>query len=399
MAIRPIDRYPSQTDGTDPAYPHGKAKNVNSPGDNTGTPWEKDLVNDWLGFLQSLLSAAGVSPSGTPDKVGASQYLSALRAVARVSASSLRLALENPASPPTFPSAPEACGYCDTFGQWWGLDLTGGGAFVNDGNGWVASTPVTVSGATNVTSAWGGGACLVAFDPPSATATRLVRSSDGGATWATQSLPPSYDGSTSVAWTGTHFLAVQADGATFRSTSGTTGTWTAAGTLPGGVTHTNFRQVATNGSVFIGSTGSTGTIVRTADHGVTFTSVTPPGSTNVGGVTYDPFSGLFYACGEASGAPAVWRSTDGNSWASVGPLVFVADQSPGAYAARIKFCGSSFVASFGVSGKTKTSTDGVTWTGGVFTPASVAHAQYHSAGGRIVSLGFGVTGLYLSGPA
>lgn len=79
MAISPKLRYPEQIDETDLAgYPHGKAQNVAVEGDGTGTPLEKDIVNDVFGFQQAILAAAAVAPSGVPDKVGASQYLSAL---------------------------------------------------------------------------------------------------------------------------------------------------------------------------------------------------------------------------------------------------------------------------------------------------------------------------------
>jgi hypothetical protein len=63
----------------DPGYPHGKARNRSLPGDSDGTPWEEDLVNDIWGLLQSLLAQVGITPTGTPDEVGASQYLQALR--------------------------------------------------------------------------------------------------------------------------------------------------------------------------------------------------------------------------------------------------------------------------------------------------------------------------------
>lgn len=79
MALIPIDRYPAQVDA-DAAYPHGKARNAGSFQDGTGTPLEKDWLNDDWGFKQALLAAAGIAPSGTPDAVGASQYLDALRA-------------------------------------------------------------------------------------------------------------------------------------------------------------------------------------------------------------------------------------------------------------------------------------------------------------------------------
>lgn len=80
MALIPKNRYPGQVDPSDTvSYPHGKAQNVTSPGDGTGTPWEQDLVNDIFGFQQALLDAAGIHPSGVPDRVGDSQYLDAIK--------------------------------------------------------------------------------------------------------------------------------------------------------------------------------------------------------------------------------------------------------------------------------------------------------------------------------
>jgi hypothetical protein len=79
MAENPNSRYPTQTTAPTADYPYGSAQNVSVPGDGTGTPWEKDLVNDIFGMQQQLLSAATIVPSGTPDKVGASQYYDAMR--------------------------------------------------------------------------------------------------------------------------------------------------------------------------------------------------------------------------------------------------------------------------------------------------------------------------------
>lgn len=78
MAIVPSTRYPTQTNAPTAGYPQGSARNITVPGDGTGTPWEADLVNDWFGFFQSLLDAAGITPSGTPDEVGASDYFNAI---------------------------------------------------------------------------------------------------------------------------------------------------------------------------------------------------------------------------------------------------------------------------------------------------------------------------------
>jgi hypothetical protein len=81
MALKPSVRYPAQTD-TDAAYPLGKARNAGSFQDGTGTPLEKDWVNDIFGFEQALLDDAGITPSEDPDEVGASQYLDAVKIVA-----------------------------------------------------------------------------------------------------------------------------------------------------------------------------------------------------------------------------------------------------------------------------------------------------------------------------
>lgn len=81
MAISPKDEYPGQTVDDDPGYPYGKARNVDSPGDGSGTPWEERLVNDIFGFQQALLDEAAIAPSGNPDEVGGSQYLDAVNAI------------------------------------------------------------------------------------------------------------------------------------------------------------------------------------------------------------------------------------------------------------------------------------------------------------------------------
>lgn len=81
MALIPSARYPAQTDA-DAGYPQGKARNAVTYQDGSGTPLERDWVNDIWGFLQSLLSAAAITPSGSPDQLGASQYLAAVQAIA-----------------------------------------------------------------------------------------------------------------------------------------------------------------------------------------------------------------------------------------------------------------------------------------------------------------------------
>ena len=96
MSLIPSSRYPAQTD-TAPAYPQGKARNAGSYQDGTGTPLEKDWINDIWGFMQALIVRAGITPSGTPDEVGASDALDAVDAIAtsnaqhQISATRLRM--------------------------------------------------------------------------------------------------------------------------------------------------------------------------------------------------------------------------------------------------------------------------------------------------------------------
>lgn len=79
MALDLTIVYGPQVISSDPGYPYGKARNVTVSGDGTGTPWEAALVNDIIGFFQALLVAASATPSGDPDKVGASQYIDAIQ--------------------------------------------------------------------------------------------------------------------------------------------------------------------------------------------------------------------------------------------------------------------------------------------------------------------------------
>lgn len=86
MAINPEAQYPGKITPGDANYPYGSARNVTVPGDGTGTPWEAALLNDIFGFQQAMLNEAAIVPSGAPDNVLASQYLSALKAVSQIAA-------------------------------------------------------------------------------------------------------------------------------------------------------------------------------------------------------------------------------------------------------------------------------------------------------------------------
>ncbi len=92
MAINPAASYPTQVDSPSGAYPYGKARNVSAPGAGDGTPWVAPVVNDLWGFMQALLYAAAITPSGDPDEVGASQYLTAMNQLFNQSAAASLIA-------------------------------------------------------------------------------------------------------------------------------------------------------------------------------------------------------------------------------------------------------------------------------------------------------------------
>lgn len=81
MAIVISTQYPGKTNAPDANYPQGSARNVTISGDGTGTPWEQQLVNDILGFLQAILLEGSITPSGAPDTAVASDYLTGLKTI------------------------------------------------------------------------------------------------------------------------------------------------------------------------------------------------------------------------------------------------------------------------------------------------------------------------------
>lgn len=81
MALILPNRYPGRFNPPSADYPQGSFKNRTTPTAKDGSYLEQDWANDKEGFFQSLLSAASVSANGNVDKVGASQYYSALVSV------------------------------------------------------------------------------------------------------------------------------------------------------------------------------------------------------------------------------------------------------------------------------------------------------------------------------
>lgn len=83
MAIIPETQYPGQTTPASTNYPYGSARDVSSPGAGDGTPVQQAWVNDWLGFQQAAMQAAGVTPSGNPDNATLSDVLNAILAISQ----------------------------------------------------------------------------------------------------------------------------------------------------------------------------------------------------------------------------------------------------------------------------------------------------------------------------
>jgi len=74
MAINPNSLFPTKTNASSADYSYGSARNVTTPSDGTGTPWDYRILNDVWGYFQALLVAAGITPSGDPDTEPVSQY-------------------------------------------------------------------------------------------------------------------------------------------------------------------------------------------------------------------------------------------------------------------------------------------------------------------------------------
>ncbi len=108
MAISLTNEVPaSQVDTSDPfGYPYGKYQNVTSDGANDGTPAIAAQFNDFYGHLCAILDEADLTPSNVPDKVNASQYLTASKIVHGLSLDTAeKLLLQDPTQLPVGTSA------------------------------------------------------------------------------------------------------------------------------------------------------------------------------------------------------------------------------------------------------------------------------------------------------
>jgi len=81
MSLKLNEKYPGRFANPSAGYPLGAFKNRTTPTAKDGSYLEKDWANDKEGFFQSLIAAAGITPNGLVDQVGASQFYDALLTV------------------------------------------------------------------------------------------------------------------------------------------------------------------------------------------------------------------------------------------------------------------------------------------------------------------------------
>ena len=71
--------YPGQTAGPTANYPNGEPRNVTVSGDGTGTPLESQWVSDLRGWMEKVVSDAGITVSGVADTALVSDVLTGLQ--------------------------------------------------------------------------------------------------------------------------------------------------------------------------------------------------------------------------------------------------------------------------------------------------------------------------------
>jgi len=319
MAISPKDIYPSQVDTTDPTgYPYGKAQNVSSPGDGSGTPLEKDWLSDWFGFQQAALDADGATPSGAPDKVGASQVLTAILGEARRSYASLNWKIHQPEA--TFSGsgdymrdvafAPDfyyaGTGYLDTIVA---VGDDGGLYYTPDAHLWGTLAPAGgYSGDLNGV-AWLAGLslwCVVGDNGEVQTSPDIV-------SWTKRALPGSPTSNLQkVVWNSDLGLAVIVgqNGGIWTSTNGTSWTQRTAG---GGYSG-EFLGIAWSSSLALFVAVGDSAEIQTSPDGVTWTSRANTAESWIRGVTWSPKLGLFAIASDDGFDGKILTSPDGITW-------------------------------------------------------------------------------------
>lgn len=331
MAIAPSSRYPAQTDAA-AGYPQGKARNAGSFQDGTGTPLEKDWINDLWGLLQALLAYAGITPSGSPDQVGASQYLEAVQYAADVAGERTVLG--------TWTTLAGAFSQ-DQSDVLWVENL---GLFVTVGS---SSTAYTSPDAVNWTSRTPGAnvralAASAALGIVAVGGAGAVTKSSDALTWAAQ-VSGTAQGLQGVGVHGSQFIAVGDAGTVLTSPDGVTWTLRTAG-----VPVVNLLDVASDGTIAV-AVGASGTILTSPD-GITWTARTSGVAVTLGDVVWN--GSLFIVSGTSA---TILTSPDGITW-----TVRTVSGFAGAFFGLDVT--DNYVLALGSGGELFASRDGITWT-------------------------------------
>lgn len=394
MALIPSTRYPAQIDTGDAGYPQGKARNAGAFQDGTGTPLEKDWINDLLGFQQALLADAGIVATGSPDQVGASQYLDAMYAITR-SRRLLALALCKP-RPLNIGVASDTNGACAVISQGRGKPAvcatmaSGGVALIGDGTaangGVVASiTGPVKAGARNPST---GRLVLVGTG-----GNRSCFSTDGGANW---SAGGDLGGSgVDLIWstTNTRFVATYSGHVRYSTDAVAWTDVVLAGA--GGSTYRGIGRLPNGNLVLSTGTGGSLALKLSSNGGASWgaTGSPPPSYSSGHAVTGAGIDKLYFAGVLGSGAIEVFSSTDGNVWSLVSTLTAPAGLSYASGTTMIKQCpdtGKLFMTvASGASFLVLASLDGgVTWTEPLDLQTTAAgcprYESWDVAGGRMI---------------
>jgi hypothetical protein len=335
MAISPQAVYPGQVDTTDPTgYPRGKAQDDLVEGDGFGTPLEQAWVNDLWGFLQALLAGAGATPTGVPDKVGASQYLDAIKTITYNAPWTDFAAAANYPYLQTDTNGGLVCLYNPIKKLFYSFNVSGGNTV-----GFAAGVPfiirsaLTIPAGSGLTPACGDvdpvrGNMVIAGAPGSSSQSRVRQSADGNTWNAVNSVKTaSTAGPLSAIYCGGTFDKWFTGYSTgeIETSTGTSGgaVWTNVGSLPDSNSRSAMAFSSSLNRLVVLKFNSTAYL--TSDDGVTFTARTAPA--NFQYIFWSAYQHKFYAA--ANGSPNFYSSPDGIIWTSLG----VSANHPGGVAA------------------------------------------------------------------
>jgi hypothetical protein len=333
MAISPVSSYPAQVNTTDPTgYPYGRARNVSAIGDGTGTPLEEQWVSDLFGFQQALLSAAGLTPSGSPDKVGASQYLDALKTVSR-RAEQLHDAFRftrtdlgvGSSSLTRLSAVQQTGGIGAPVNRQKSILVSGassGGlaqsALLNDGtNPPLALNSLAGSALTSAPASDSFGVFFAGLSAGSA-----IKSPDGGSTSSAVTVTGA---STQLSWVGctaSHYLAFERSTSKLYVSTALGGTWTSTtlGTIADIV-----NDLITDGAgtwvLIVTGVGGATYALQSVDDGASWASVSIAGSANGAGGAWSADWQRFVVI---DGLGKLWSSPDGATWTLVKTMAALA---------------------------------------------------------------------------